>query len=617
MMKMKLLCLLMLLGLVLVSFSVVDGKSTESAYNKKCYDWGNKYGGGSHVITTYATKGMSFGQMFRCNGNKSVNTVSLHFSSVTGWALPANKINVSIRIVNTNTGSPLGTYLTSNVSQKPVHGWNTYTFTTSFNLVNNTLYAIYCFDYTSFMSASTNIKVKLISDSKGGILGRSPDGYYEPFDRSFTIARPSSPVIYTEGSMPWCIYNSSNNAKMEGNALDTLFNDQLFVGYKNRQSFIPDYNFTTDSITTSLGIFQDNDVILDGDAWVNITSSSGALIYSYGFLLDTKDICTYPSDRTVYRYYTCYFDKLLTFQKGQKYYFYVSTNATRDNSLSVPRLSSINVLFYNMTYQNRTCNASYSFENGAWNYYPDYDMFFNFHVIRNSLIPSTSISFTENLINCTGSHDYTYNNITGFHVINNYTGNETVCPACNSTNLTVYENLVNCTGSFDTFYSPLFGWSGWANYTGNSSICPFPGNHTVSLFLSGFYGYVSWSGDYSANSTNISFNVSSNMTVNGSVHVDDEEYFLAGMLSFDPPVMILSLFSIFFFIGYESKKRSGGFFMLFAGFLLIALGILIYGTLGYASTLVVPFAIFIMVLGGKKAFYGPETEESQSNKSTK
>jgi hypothetical protein len=152
--------------------------------------------------------------------------------------------------------------------------------------------------------------------------------------------------------------------------------------------------------------------------------------------------------------------------------------------------------------------------------------------------------------------------------------------------------------------------------TGNASTNG-TGNYTVGINLTGFNGYISWSGDHIENITNISFPVTSNMSINGSVHVDEDAYFLSGMLSFDPAVMILSLFFGFFYIGYQSKKRSGGFFMLFAGFLLIALGILVYGMLGYAAALVVPFAIFIMLLGGKKAFYGPETEESQGYKPTK
>jgi hypothetical protein len=206
----------------------------------------------------------------------------------------------------------------------------------------------------------------------------------------------------------------------------------------------------------------------------------------------------------------------------------------------------------------------------------------------------------------------------GWHVYTNLTGNGSSCPSCNSTNLTLFENIVNASGTHQSYYDPLLGWYSWANYTGNSSAPgPGTGNYSIRLNFTGLQGYITWHGDYTGNTTNITFYATSNRSVNGSVHVDEDAYFLSGMLSFDPAVMILSLFFGFFYIGYESKKRSGGFFMLFAGFLLIALGILVYGMLGYAAVLVVPFAIFIMLLGGKKAFYGPEDEEPQGNKPTK
>ena len=228
---------------------------------------------------------------------------------------------------------------------------------------------------------------------------------------------------------------------------------------------------------------------------------------------------------------------------------------------------------------------------------------------------TTPLTIHNNSVNVTGTNIKKLFG-SGWHVYTNLTGNGSSCPSCNSTNLTLYENFVDAMGTHQSFYDPLLGWFAWANVTGNASTNG-TGNYTVGINLTGFNGYISWSGDHIENSTNISFPVTSNMSINGSVHVDEDAYFLSGMLSFDPAVMILSLFFGFFYIGYESKKRSGGFFMLFAGFLLIALGILVYGMLGYAAVLVVPFALFIMLLGGKKAFYGPETEESHNDKPTK
>lgn len=251
----------------------------------------------------------------------------------------------------------------------------------------------------------------------------------------------------------------------------------------------------------------------------------------------------------------------------------------------------------------------------------------------------TPLFHYENIVNATGTHDYVLSAL-GYKIWANYTGNVTVC---NSSALTLHENIVNATGYHNSSYDPVTGWDVWANYTGNSSSC---GNVSLSIIrnlvnatgtnasaydpLTGWTVWANFTGNLTAlhlsefivnaTGTHVSFlndtgyTVWANYTGNasncsGMIPGPAEDYFLAGVLEFDPAVMVLSLFALFFYIGYESKKRSGGFFMIFSGFLLIALGILIYSILGYAASLVFPFAIFIMLLGGKKAFYGPETEE--------
>jgi hypothetical protein len=224
---------------------------------------------------------------------------------------------------------------------------------------------------------------------------------------------------------------------------------------------------------------------------------------------------------------------------------------------------------------------------------------------------STALALYDDIVNASGTHQSSYNPVTGWRVWANYTGN--------TTPVFLFQNYVNATGTHvSQLRSP--GWYVWANVTGNASTAPGTGNSTVVLNFTGLQGFIDWTGDVIVNSTNISFLVTANMSLNGSVHVNDDAYFLSGMLSLDPAAMILSLFFGFFYIGYKSDKRSGGWFMLFAGFLLIALGILIYGILGYAAALVTPFAIFIMALGVKKGLYGPETtgeEKAVSSKKTK
>jgi hypothetical protein len=273
-------------------------------------------------------------------------------------------------------------------------------------------------------------------------------------------------------------------------------------------------------------------------------------------------------------------------------------------------------------------------------------------VYANDAGNTTAVTLHEDIVDAAGTHTKVLRGFGGWDVYANYTGN---APACNSTALTLYNNIVNASGSHASSYSPITGWRVWANYTGdttpvflfnnflnatgthvkqlrtpgwyvwanvtgNASTAPGTGNGTVMLNFTGLQGYIDWTGDHVENNTNITFMVTGNMSLNGSVHVNEDAYFLSGMLSLDPAAMILSLFFGFFYIGYKSDKRSGGWFMLFSGFLLIGLGVLIYGILGYAAALVAPFAIFIMLLGIKKGLYGPEKtgeEKTVSSKTTK
>jgi pheromone shutdown protein TraB len=78
------------------------------------------------------------------------------------------------------------------------------------------------------------------------------------------------------------------------------------------------------------------------------------------------------------------------------------------------------------------------------------------------------------------------------------------------------------------------------------------------------------------------------------------------------------LFALFFILGYFSKKRSGGFFLIFSGFTLIGVSIVAstYLTV-YVSALMIPFAGFICLLGVKKAFYNDEADEKAQEKSRK
>jgi len=71
--------------------------------------------------------------------------------------------------------------------------------------------------------------------------------------------------------------------------------------------------------------------------------------------------------------------------------------------------------------------------------------------------------------------------------------------------------------------------------------------------------------------------------------------------------MTFVLFAFFLSLGYKSEKKSGGFFMLFAGFVFLAfegLVVLLFDNL--VILFISPFGIFMILLGIMKAFYTKE-----------
>lgn len=70
------------------------------------------------------------------------------------------------------------------------------------------------------------------------------------------------------------------------------------------------------------------------------------------------------------------------------------------------------------------------------------------------------------------------------------------------------------------------------------------------------------------------------------------------------------LFAFFFILGYKSDKKSGGFFMIFSGFIFLAFEVLCIDLFdSFIVALLTPFAVFIILLGIMKAFYTKETKE--------
>lgn len=72
-------------------------------------------------------------------------------------------------------------------------------------------------------------------------------------------------------------------------------------------------------------------------------------------------------------------------------------------------------------------------------------------------------------------------------------------------------------------------------------------------------------------------------------------------------VLTFALFAFFFSLGYKSEKKSGGFFMLFAGFVFLAFEGLVAVLLdNLVIVFISPFGIFMILLGVMKAFYNKE-----------
>jgi hypothetical protein len=69
--------------------------------------------------------------------------------------------------------------------------------------------------------------------------------------------------------------------------------------------------------------------------------------------------------------------------------------------------------------------------------------------------------------------------------------------------------------------------------------------------------------------------------------------------------LTLVLFGLFFYIGYTTKRKSGGAFVMFSGFIFIGLSLLIGSYLNaiYVTPLMLPFAGFIILVGVKKWLY--------------
>ena len=74
-------------------------------------------------------------------------------------------------------------------------------------------------------------------------------------------------------------------------------------------------------------------------------------------------------------------------------------------------------------------------------------------------------------------------------------------------------------------------------------------------------------------------------------------------------VLLFVTFAFFFLIGYHSERRSGGFFVMFSGIVFITFVGASYVYFGAGLLMVLlPLAIYILLMGTRKAFFEPSKD---------
>lgn len=77
-------------------------------------------------------------------------------------------------------------------------------------------------------------------------------------------------------------------------------------------------------------------------------------------------------------------------------------------------------------------------------------------------------------------------------------------------------------------------------------------------------------------------------------------------------IVTFLLFALFFVMGYKSDKKSGGFFLIFAGFILFhSISLLVDVIPVLALAFMTPLALYLIFIGIYKMFY-VEPEEAKT-----
>jgi len=486
---------------------------------------------------------------------------------------------------------------------------------------------------TGFTDSTDDNSVPIVTSLYSDNLTKD-DTMYEPFGSFFyRIGRTGN--YYRNGVMFYLMYRSNPSYKQMFGFGYYKLDDSMEIGNSQcaMQTFTYSDTIYIDSVSVLLGGDYSNPYKLPYTAAYNSDGVKLDLRYkSNDTLIDNCILATkydFGNMRWEREFYGK-FDSVVKLNANTQYYIKLHSRYSSYKPNIVYLLSKKG--YGNYTYNKEYGQLFFSEDNGStWHEKSYCDMLFKLHSVD---YHSYDMTIYDNTENCSGDIDSSYSSSTGWKLWINLTGNLTPLNlfedigfaygtlehkqnktgywvwANYTSKIDLFENILNATGTHEYAWqvSPP-EWLVWANYTGNAT--NGTSNFTITINISGFFGNMSWVG-YPLYQSNITTVVSTNTSFNGTVNVDDEEYFLSGILSLDAASMILLLFAIFFYMGYNSGKRSGGWFMVFAGFLLIALGILVYGNLGYAATLVTPFAVFIMILGVKKGLYGPELKEKET-----
>jgi hypothetical protein len=402
-------------------------------------------------------------------------------------------------------------------------------------------------DYNDFISTNFGVYLEI------KILSNPVTGAYGYVDIIYLVLYINKQPL-NSGNSP-----SNNSYFISAPALSITISD-LDAGYMNHK-FMSNYTGTWKTLKYTNNTFNATLTYnANGFYCVNRTFYWSSNLTDLGGLWDNDTFYLYVF-RVPSRNLTLYNNHINTTWSNQYYYTYNDGFKFYDNDTG-----NLTPLHHYENIINAT--GTHSHKQNSTGYY----------IWANYTGNKTNLYLFENIINATGFHNYTINS-TGYKVYANYTGN--------STGLVISDNTVNTTGTIQYTYRPYTGVSGewwvwinktgiltpihsysnivnatgthfikqnstgyydWANYTGNFSGGNISSFH-IFLNLSGVIGFINWTGDISSNLTNLSFNVSSNMSIQGNadVNITDDFLYIAGFDITEPFLLLSILFALFYF----------------------------------------------------------------------